>query len=132
MSKSKKDKKQKKKEKQQAEVQQSNEKFDILWLLEHEKLDSKPNMAKFLNDYVARIEASNMIGKIKMYPTYGYEIFKIYVYFFDDHSLICNLHGLKGKEYFLCDGLEEVEVKPKQLPFIEQFFTWLEEFKFVY
>lgn len=122
MSKSKKDKKQKKKDKLHAEVQQSNEKFDILHLLEIEKLDSKPNMAKFLNDYVARIEVSNMNGKIKMYPTYVYDIWKVYVYFLDDHSLICNLHGLKGKEYLLCDGLDEVEVKPKQMQLIEQFF----------
>lgn len=113
-------------------MQQSEQKFDIMHLLEHEKLDSKPNMAKFLNDYVSRIIVANAIGKIKMYPTYGYDIWKVMVYFFDDHSLICDMHGLKGKKYFFCDGLEEVEIKPKQLPLVEQFFAWLEEFKFVY
>lgn len=52
MSKSKKDKKSKKKQKQLEQVQSEQKKFDIVELLKTEQLDTKPNFAKFLDNYV--------------------------------------------------------------------------------
>lgn len=130
MSRKKKDKKLKKKEKLQAIVKEEKLKYDILMLLRSERQDSKPNLGKFLNSYVKEIRGCNN-GKIVLYPTFKYEITKVLVQFLDDHMLIYCKSGLNGSEYYLYDGLDEIEIKSKDLDYVIQFFKYLEEFKFI-
>ena len=131
MSKNKKDKKKKKKQKQVEQVQTEKTCFDIISLLKTQ-LDTKPNMAKFLDQYVEYIRGLVSNSKIVFYPTLQYEITKVFVKFLDSHELIYTKNVLSGSpNYYLYDGLTEVQLKEKELELIEMFFKYLLEFKFV-
>ena len=133
MSKSKKDKKQKKKQKQLEKVQAENKKFDIIGLLKNEQLDTKPNFAKFLDQYVERIAAVVNNGKIEFYPTLKYKLPKILVRFLDGHELSYEKEVLQNcPHFYMYDGLEEVKFNKDELQYVEMFFNYLYEFGFVY
>ena len=132
MSKNKKDKKKKKKQKQVEQVQTEKTCFDIISLLKTQQLDTKPNMAKFLDQYVEYIRGLVSNSKIVFYPTFQYEITKVFVKFLDSHELLYIKNVLSGSpNYYLYDGLTEVQLKEKELELIEMFFKYLLEFKFV-
>lgn len=131
MSRHKKDKKLKKKEKLQAIVEEEQQKFDVIELLRVERQDSKPNLGKFLSEYVKEIRGCNG-GKISFYPTFHYDISKVFVRFLDGHELIYCKIGIKGPEYYLYDGCTELELKAKEVELVKQFFDYLEQFKFIY
>ena len=132
MSKNKKDKKKKKKQKQVEHVQTEKTCFDIISLLKTQQLDTKPNMAKFLDQYVEYIRGLVSNSKIVFYPTFQYEITKVFVKFLDSHELLYTKYVLSGSpNYYLYDGLTEVQLKEKELELIEMFFKYLLEFKFV-
>lgn len=132
MSKNKKDKKKKKKQKQVEHVQTEKTCFDIISLLKTQQLDTKPNMAKFLDQYVEYIRGLVSNSKIVFYPTFQYEITKVFVKFLDSHELLYTKNVLSGSpNYYLYDGLTEVQLKEKELELIEMFFKYLLEFKFV-
>ena len=132
MSKNKKDKKKKKKQKQVEQVQTEKTCFDIISLLKTHQLDTKPNMAKFLDQYVEYIRGLVSNSKIVFYPTFQYEITKVFVKFLDSHELLYTKNVLSGSpNYYLYDGLTEVQLKEKELELIEMFFKYLLEFKFV-
>lgn len=132
MSKNKKDKKKKKKQKQVEQVQTEKTCFDIISLLKTQQLDTKPNMAKFLDQYVEYIRGLVSNSKIVFYPTFQYEITKVFVKFLDSHELLYTKNVLSGSpNYYLYDGLTEVQLKEKELELIEMFFKYLLEFKFV-
>ena len=133
--------KERKKAKQKAKLEQivKNEqiKYDVLQLLETERMDSKPNLGKFLKDYVKEIRIYNT-NKITVYPEFHYELSKVFVRFLDDHELIKDYHankspGFETPEFYLYDGCSEIELtKKKELLVIEQFFNYLEQFKFIH
>ena len=132
MSKNKKDKKKKKKQKQVEQIQTEKTCFDIISLLKTQQLDTKPNMAKFLDQYVEYIRGLVSNSKIVFYPTFQYEITKVFVKFLDSHELLYTKNVLSGSSnYYLYDGLTEVQLKEKELELIEMFFKYLLEFKFV-
>ena len=132
MSKNKKDKKKKKKQKQVEQVQTEKTCFNIISLLKTQQLDTKPNMAKFLDQYVEYIRGLVSNSKIVFYPTFQYEITKVFVKFLDSHELLYTKNVLSGSpNYYLYDGLTEVQLKEKELELIEMFFKYLLEFKFV-
>ena len=132
MSKNKKDKKKKKKQKQVEQIQTEKTCFDIISLLKTQQLDTKPNMAKFLDQYVEYIRGLVSNSKIVFYPTSQYEITKAFVKFLDSHELLYTKNVLSGSpNYYLYDGLTEVQLKEKELELIEMFFKYLLEFKFV-
>ena len=133
MSKNKKDKKNKKKQKQLEQVQAEQKKFDIIELLKTEQLDTKPNFAKFLDQYVERIAAVVSTGKIQFYPTMQYQLSKIFVRFLDKHELIYIVEVISGQShYYMYDDLNEVPMKLKEIELVEKFFNYLLQFKFVY
>ena len=130
------EKRQKRKEKKrkqlEAKLVEEQVKFNILKLLEEEQLDTKPNMAKFLDQYVEYIRGLVSNSKIVFYPTLQYEITKVFVKFLDSHELIYTKNVLSGSpNYYMYDGLTEVQLKEKELELIEMFFKYLLEFKFV-
>lgn len=132
MSKNKKDKKKKKKQKQVEQVQTEKTCFDIISLLKTQQLDTKPNMAKFLDQYVEYIRGLVSNSKIVFYPTLQYSITKIFVKFLDGHELLYTKNVLPGSpKYYMYDGLKEVQLKEKELELIEVFFKYLLEFRFV-
>lgn len=133
MSKNKKDKKKKQKEKQLTLAQLEQQKFDIIQLLKFEKIDTKPNFAKFLDTYVERIAAVVDGGRMQFYPVNQYSLSKIYVKFLDKHELMFMKYVLPGKQcYYMYDDFDEVPLKQKELELVEKFFNYLLQFKFVW
>lgn len=133
MSKNKKDKKKKKKQKQLEQVQAEQKKFDIIELLKTEQLDTKPNFAKFLDTYVEKITAVVNNGKAQFYPVLQYALTKVFVKFLDGHELIYIETVLPEQpHYYLYDGMDEVQLKQKEIDLVEKFFSYIWEFKFVY
>lgn len=61
--------------------------FDVFDLLRHENLDTKPNMAKFLKDYVKSITGFPKV-KPMFYPAFELDISKWFIKFLDGHELI--------------------------------------------
>ena len=106
-------------------------KYNIIELLRTERQDSKPNLAKFLKEYVHDIRTS-FDTKVQFWPSLKYKITRVYVRFFDGHMLIWNKVKDFGPDCYLYDGLDEKELTEKQSEVIMQFFTYLWEFKFVY
>ena len=132
MSKSKKEKKAKKKQKQLEKVQAEKKKFDIIELLKTEQLDTKPNFAKFLDAYVERIAVVVNNGKIQFYPTIECSFPKILVRFLDKQELMYSEHVLQGQQHYcLYDDLVEIKLKQEELQLIEDFFSYLQKFKFI-
>lgn len=136
MSRHKKDKKIKQKQKLENIVKEEQKKFNILELLSNERQDSKPNLGKFLSEYVKDIRCFNG-NKIQFYPVFRYDIAKVFVKFLDGHELIFDKNankslGFETPEFYLYDGCSEVELKKKDIEIIRQFFNYIEEFKFIY
>ena len=129
----KKKQKQKQKQKQLEQVQSEQKKFDVIELLKTEHLDTKPNFAKFLDQYVERIAAVVKYGKIQFYPTEEYSLPKILVKFLDKHELIYDENVLPNcSHYHMYDDLDEISLKPNEIKLVENFFNLLFQFKFVY
>ena len=134
MSRHKKDKKAKAKEKAQAQLQENKVKFDIIQLLNEEQLDTKPNMGKFLKQYVKMIRGLNANSKICFYPDYKFSISKVFVKFLDGHELIYDMATTDDKQvkYFLYFETDELELKKKDAEAVEKFFNFLLQFNFVF
>lgn len=133
MSKHKKDKKQKKKQKQFEKIKEVQKKFDILELLKTENIDTKPNFAKFLDQYVERIAAVVKNGKIQFYPVEECSLIKVLVMFLDKHELIYDENVLQGhSHYYMYDDLVEIPLTQNDISLIENFFNLLFQFKFVH
>lgn len=90
-------------------------------------------MAKFFKDHVEMIRGFNN-GKIQFYPSFKYELSKIFVRFLDGHELIYDMmtDGKFTPKYYLCYHLDEEELKDKDVQLIEEFFQNILKFKFVY
>ena len=89
-------------------------------------------MAKFLKQHVSSIRTLNW-SKMQFYPTFKYEVTKISVRFLDDHELIFDKTKLENKDkYTMYYGTDSYELKAKDLEIIQQFFVFLEQFKFFY
>lgn len=77
-------------------------------------------------------------NKIQSYPTFEYEISKVFVKFMDGHELIMDCHankcpGFETQEFFMYFNCDEIALKNKrETELIGQFFQRLFEFKFVY
>ena len=80
-------------------------------LLSSEQIDTKPNLAKFLDTYVKDIHASIGSSKISFYPNHRYELAKLFVRFLDGHELVYIVNVLpNGQHYFLYNGVDEEEL----------------------
>lgn len=134
MSRHTKEKRAKAKEKAQAQIKEDNVKFDVIQLLKTNQLDTKPNMGKFLKQYVKLIRGLNSNSKISFYPSYEFSISKVFVKFLDGHELIYDMNAVDGKQdkFFLCFEIEELQLKKKDIDEIEKFFNFLLQFKFVF
>lgn len=136
MSNKKKDKKIKRKQKLENIVKEEEISYDIIRLLNTERMDSKPNIGKFLQSYVKEIRIFNST-KITVYPVFGYKIDKVFVKFLDGHELIwdCNANkseGFETPEFYYYDRCDEIELKKKDIETIKGFFDFLIQFKFIY
>ena len=131
------EKRQKRKEKKrkqlEAKLAEEKVKFDILKLLEEEQLDTKPNMAKFLKDHIEMIRCLCK-SKLQFYPTFKYELSKVFVKFLDGHELIYDMltDGKFTPKFYFCYKLDEIALKDNDIQLIDNFFQMLLKFKFVY
>ena len=109
---------------------QEQVKFNIVQLLKTKRQDSKPNLGKFLKDYVKEIHSSDS-GKITFYHNFKYDSSRIFVRFLDGHELIYDMKsdGKFAAIYYMYDGTDEEELSTKD---IEAFFDFLLQFSFVY
>ena len=89
MSRHTKEKRKKQKLKLEAEVKKDKIVFDVLSLLKNELLDTKPNVAKFLKQYVNCITGCPKL-KPTFYPVFELQITKYFIKFFDGHEIIFN------------------------------------------
>ena len=135
MSKHTKDKvwKENQRQKLQEELNKEQIKFNIVQLLKTERQDSKPNLGKFLKCYVKEIRCSNS-GKISFYPSFKYDLSKIFVRFLDGHELIYDMKsdGKFAPIYYMYDGTDEEELSAKDIEPIKALFDLLLQFSFVY
>ena len=120
-------------QKLQEELNKEQIKFNIVQLLKTERQDSKPNLGKFLKGYVKEIRCSNL-GKISFYPSFKYDLSKIFVRFLDGHELIYDMKsdGKFAPIYYMYDGTDEEELSAKDIESIKAFFGFLLQFRFVY
>lgn len=126
-----KEKRKKQQLKKEAEVKDDKPVFDVFSLVQNENLDTKPNMAKFLKNYVKCITGCPKV-KPTFYPAFELDIFKYFVKFFDGHELIVDLTQKDPKwKYFFYYDLDEVKLSQKELALTEDFFNKLIEFGFV-
>ena len=131
------EKRQKRKEKKrkdlEAKLAEEKVKFDVLKLLKEQQLDTKPNMAKFLKEHVEMIRGLCQ-NKIKFYPTFKYELSKVFVKFLDGHELIYDMltDGKFTPKFYFCYKLDEIALKDNDIQLIDNFFQMLLKFKFVY
>ena len=131
-----KEKKLRKKMRLESSIKENDTQFDIMDLLKTTNMETKPNMGKFLQEHVKIIRIFNP-KKIQVYPTFEYEIAKVFVKFLDGHELIMDCHankcpGFETQEFFLYFNCEEIEMNQKEMELVKQFFQRLFEFKFVY
>ena len=119
------------KQKIEAQIKEEKTTFDVIALLNTVNTDTKPNMAKFLKDYVKCI-GGNPSRKPIFYPTFELYINKWFVKFFDDHELILDMTQRDDKnKYILCNFLEDIDLNEKNLKLVKAFFDRLFEFKFI-
>ena len=131
MSRHTKEKRKKQKLKKEAEVKEEQLVFDIFSILQTENLDTKPNMAKFLKNYVKCITGCPKV-KPTFYPTFELDIYKYFIKFFDGHELIVNLSQKDLKYRFIfCYDIDEVQLDQKELKLAEDFFNKIVAFNFV-
>ena len=125
--------KEKQRQKLQEELQEEQVKFNIVQLLKTERQDSKPNLGKFLKDYVKEIRCSDS-GKITFYPNFKYDLSRIFVRFLDGHELIYDMKsdGKFAPIYYMYDGTDEEELSTKDVELVKAFFDYLLQFRFVY
>ena len=125
--------KEKQRQKLQEELQEEQVKFNIVQLLKTERQDSKPNLGKFLKDYVKEIRCSDS-GKITFYPNFKYDLSRIFVRFLDGHELIYDMKsdGKFASIYYMHDGTDEEELSTKDVEPVKAFFDYLLQFRFVY
>ena len=125
--------KEKQRQKLQEELNKEQIKFNILQLLKTERQDSKPNLSKFLKGYVKEIRCSNS-SKISFYPSFKYDLSKIFVRFLDGHELIYDMKsdGKFAPIYYMYYGTDEEELSAKDVEPIKAFFDFLLQFRFVY
>jgi len=132
MSRHTKDRKLKQREKAQAAVREDNIEFDVLRPLRTENTDTKPNMGKFLKQYVKDVRALPK-GMISFYPRFSYETTRVFVAFLDGHELMYDPSKLKPEDMYVCTyRYEDAELKQKDLDSLKSFFRKLFEFKFVH
>jgi len=132
MSRHTKDRRKHQKEKLQAAVKQEKIVFDVLNLIRTEQTDTKPNMGKFLKQYVKEIRGVNASGKMTFYPSVEYRISKVIVQFLDDHDFVFDPNAEKPEHRHYCSfGVDEVKLKPKDYEYMEEFFGRLFRFGFV-
>ena len=130
------EKRQKRKERKRAElqkkIQEEEVKFDVMYLLRTEQLDTKPNFAKFLKERVKEIRGLTT-SKVVYYPAFDYELSRVFVKFLDGHELIFDLKsdGKFAPIFYYCYNLDEIELKKADEKAVELFFQRLFEFKFV-
>lgn len=117
--------------KEEQEFLQEQQKYvDIINILKTELYDTKPNMAKLLDLYVKSIRL--YIGSnIDIYPEFKYEISKIFIRFKDDSELI-RIKQDKNFVYIIERDFKEIDIKEKEKELIEQFFSLLFYFQFIY
>ena len=113
-------------------MEENKQVFDVMTLLRDEKLDTKPNFAKFLEAYVRDVRVC-VGSKIQFYPTLKYDTRKIFVTFLDGHELVMfvQLDFPTQDKYYLEYNFDTIELKPKERELVEGFFQKLIEFKFV-
>ena len=133
MSKRKKDKKQQKKQKQLEQVKSSHQVFDVIEILNSQKLDTKPNVTKFLNQYVGCITAVVSTGKVQCYPKIKYALSKVFVKFLDGHELVWYVKNEipHSQSFFLYFGIDEEKLSADGMLAAESLFNALVQFKFV-
>lgn len=112
------------------EEELKNKDLDILNILKNEEYDSKPKMAKFLEQYVKYIRVFNA-NNIEMYPKFHYEISRAFVTFIGGSELIAMVRK-DNLEIYLTYDFEDIVLKPKEKELITQFFRLLFEFKFIH
>ena len=78
------------KPKQEAQINDEKTVFDVIALLSGADINTKPNMAKFLKDYVKCI-TGNTVKKPEFYPIFDMPINKWFVKFLDGHELIFDI-----------------------------------------
>lgn len=108
------------------------EKYDIIKILLTERYDSKPNMGKFLKQYVQSIRLSINNGKVEMWPKIDYDVSKAFVKFNDGHELIKDYYApATYPKFYVFDGIDEIRTDEKIEKTVEKFFSYLEGFKFI-
>lgn len=126
-------KKEKKKQKKLEEAQAQSVQFDIINLLKTSLLDTKPNVAKFLDTYVKDIRVSIDNGKIQFYPTLSYTITRVFVKFLDGHELIAypKVESNLVPQYVMYNSLDEVELTIRQIEYVQKLFDAITNFGFI-
>ncbi len=114
---------------EQRELEESKNRVDILHILKSELYDTKPNMAKLLDNYVVSIRLF-ICNNIEVYPEFHYDITKIFIRFKDNSELIRIQNG-NTFEYVLERDFEDEKFNEKEKELIEQFFSLLFQFKFI-
>ncbi len=115
---------------EQRELEESKNRVDILHILKSELYDTKPNMAKLLDNYVVSIRLF-ICNNIEVYPEFHYDITKIFIRFKDNSELIRIQNG-NTFEYVLERDFEDEKFNEKEKELIEQFFSLLFQFKFIH
>ena len=95
-------------------------------LLRTENLDTKPNFAKFLENYVHDIRVC-VGGKMQFYPTLKYNTRKVFFTFLDGHELIyyVKVDFPNQTRYYLEYKMNDVEMKPRDYELVQRFFELL-------
>ncbi len=114
---------------EQKELEEEHKRIDILHVLKSEQYDTKPNMARLLDEYVVSIRLF-ICNNIEIYPQFHYDITKIFIRFKDGSELIRMKSG-NSFEYIIERDLEDEKFNEKEKELIEQFFSLLFQFKFI-
>lgn len=104
-------------------------KIDILNILKTELYDTKPNMAKLLETYVKTIRLY-ISNNIYTYPSFHYDVSKIFVRFCDDSELL-RLNVDNKFDYILTRDYKDIKLNEKEKELVEKFFSLLIQFKFI-
>jgi hypothetical protein len=114
-------------------VRENQQVFDVISLIRNENLDTKPNFAKFLETYVHDIRLG-ISGKIQFFPCLKYNANRVFVSFLDGHELIYYLKVdyPNQRRYYMEYNIDEVELKPKEMELVKEFFDNLIKFKFIH
>lgn len=94
------DKKRRRAEKAEAEVRERQEVFDVFRLLREENTETKPNMGKFLKQYVKDVRAV-VVGLASFYPSFSFKTTRVFVMFLDGHELMYDPAKLKAEEKYV-------------------------------